>query len=126
MRTYGKLFMVTIRQLAEAAISGDNFALRSLYQDFVRESPRFSECPDPQISDTRVLAAAASLIELLAERSKQAPPAWAAEVGPLQEPIYLVPSARTMKHLRTLCEKQSPKSLRKRGFYAPPNFLEFV
>ncbi len=118
--------MVTIRELAEAAISGDNFALRSLYQDFVDESPQFSECPRPQISDRRVLAAAASLIELLAERSKQLPPAWAAEVGALQEPIYLVPSAKTMKRLRILCEKESPKPLHKRGFYAPPNFLEFA
>lgn len=97
--------MVTIRDLAEAAISGDNFALRSLYQDFVSESPKLSEYPRPQTNDKRVLAAAASLIELFAERSKQIPPAWAAEIGALQEPIYLVPSAKTMKHLRILCEK---------------------
>ena len=118
--------MVTIRDLAEAAISGDNFALRSLYQDFARELPQLSECPQPQVTDKRVLAAAASLIELLAERSKQLPPSWAAEVGALKEPIYLVPSAKTMKHLRVLCEKESPAPLYKRGFYAPPNFLEFA
>jgi hypothetical protein len=29
--------MPTIKELAEAAISGDNFALRSLYQDFAHE-----------------------------------------------------------------------------------------
>jgi hypothetical protein len=118
--------MVTIRDLAEAAISGDNFALRSLYQDFLRESPQISKCQRPQTNDVRVLAAAASLVELFAERLKQSPPAWAAEIGPLQQPIYLVPSAKTMKHLRVLCESQSPKPLHKRGFYAPPNFLEFA
>ncbi len=118
--------MDTIRELAEAAISGDNFALRSLYQDFIRESPRLSEYPKPQISDKRILAAAASMIELLAERTKQTPPAWTADIGPLEEPIYLVPSAKTMKWLRILCENQSPASLHKRGFYAPPNFLEFA
>jgi len=81
--------------------------LRSLYQDFVSESPKLSGYPRPQTNDKRVLAAAASLIELLAERSKQIPPAWAAEIGALQEPMYLVPSAKTMKHLRVLCEKES-------------------
>ncbi len=95
--------MATIRDLAEAAISGDNFALRNLYQDFVRELPKLSEYPRPQTNDKRILAAAAFLIELLAERSKQVPPASAAEIVALQKPIYLVPSAKTMKHLRVLC-----------------------
>jgi hypothetical protein len=83
--------MATIKELAEAAISGDNFALRSLYQDFAHESRRLSEYPRPQTNDKQVLAAAASLIELLAERSKQSPPAWTTEIGALPKPIYLVP-----------------------------------
>ena len=118
--------MATIKELAEAAISGDNFALRSLYQDFAHESRRLSDCPRPQTNDKQVLAAAASLIELLAERSKQSPPAWTTEIGALPKPIYLVPSANKMRRLRTLCENESPQPLRKRGFYAPPNFLEFA
>ena len=80
----------------------------------------------PQTGDERVLAAAASLIELFAERSKQNPPSWTKKIGALKEPIYLVPSADKMKRLRELCENESPQPLRKRGFYAPPNFLEFA
>ncbi len=118
--------MIKAEELARAALDGDNFALRSLYQDMMRENQHIQECPRPQTNDVRILAAAASLIELLAQRTGQNPPSWTAAIGPLSEPIYLVPSAKVMKRLRTLCENESPPALYKRGFYAPPNFLEFA
>lgn len=118
--------MVTIEDLANAALSQDNFALRSLYQDMTKDIPNLTEYPRPKTTDAKVLAAAASLIELLAQRVGQSPPAWAAEIGPLSQPIFLVPSASVMKRLYKLCEAESPAPLRKRGFYAPPNFLEFA
>jgi len=31
-----------------------------------------------------------------------------------------------MKRLRELCKTKAPEPLHKRGFYAPPNFLEFA
>lgn len=118
--------MVTIEQLAAAALNGESLLLRSLTQDLLREQPRLSEYPKPQTDDARLLAASASLIELLALRSHQTPPSWAKEVGALPEPIYLLKAAASMKHLRALCETEAPEPLRKRGFYAPPNFLEFA
>jgi len=116
--------MVRIEELAEAAINQDAFSLRSLTQDLLREYPKLKDVPRPRATAFRTLAAAASLVELLAERLQQEPPAWAREVGPLPEPIHLLKAATTMKHLRALCEQQAPEPLRKRGFYAPPNFLE--
>jgi hypothetical protein len=77
-------------------------------------------------NDSRLLAAAASLVELFALRLGQAPPLWTKDVGALPEPIYLLKAATSMKRLRELCETESPEPLRKRGFYAPPNFLEFA
>jgi hypothetical protein len=118
--------MTRVEELAKAALCGDNFALRSRYQDMIRENQYVEECPRPRTSDVQILAAAASLIELLAQRTGQNPPAWTAEIGPLAEAIYLVPSAKVMKRLRELCENESPQPLHKRGFYAPPNFLEFA
>jgi len=118
--------MVMIEQLAKAALSGDSLRLRSLYQEMVLEKQKLSECQRPQISDKRLLALAASLIELMAERTQQSPPKWTEEVSTLLEPMYLVPSANSMKRLRVLCETQSPYPLRKRKLYAPPNFLEFA
>lgn len=116
--------MIRLEQLAEAAINQDAFLLRSLTQDFVRDRPTLKNVPLPDVADSRVMAAAASLVELLAARSHQEPPAWTGTIGASPEPIYLVKAAASMKHLRELCEEQSPEPLRKRGFYAPPNFLE--
>src|SRR5438876_8036561 len=116
--------MVRIEQLAEAALNQDAFLLRSLTQDLLCERPNLKEFSRPKEVDFRTLAAAASLIELLAERLHQEPPAWTREVRALPEPIHLVRAAASMKHLRALCEQEAPEPLRKRGFYAPPNFLE--
>lgn len=118
--------MVTIEQLAQAALAGDSLSLRSLTQDFLRGKPSLREYPPPRTEDARLLAAAASLIELFAMRLQQTPPPWTKDVAPLSEPIFLLKAAATMKRLRALCETQSPEPLRKRGFYAPPNFLEFA
>jgi hypothetical protein len=118
--------MATLEKMAEAALNRESLLLRSLTQDLLRETPNLSECPKPQTNDPCVLAAAASLVELLAQRFRQAPPKWTKDVGALPEPVYLVKAAETMKRLRALCETSTPDPLRKRGFYAPPNFLEFA
>ena len=116
--------MVRIEQLAEAAINQDALSLRGLTQDLLRERPKLKNFPRPVAVDFTTLAASAALIEMFAERLHQEPPTWTREIGPLPEPIYLVKAAATMKRLRALCERQAPEPLRKRGFYAPPNFLE--
>src|SRR5262245_55995214 len=118
--------MVTLEQLAVAALKRESLLLRSLTQDLLRENPNLSECPKPKTNDSRILAAAASLVELLAMRLRQAPPTWTKDVGALPEPVYLLKAAESMKRLRELCEIGAPEPLRKRGFFAPPNFLEFA
>jgi hypothetical protein len=116
---------VRIEELAEAALRLDNFALQDLAQEFLRQNPRLDEVSKPQTDDLRVLAAAASLLELFASRAGQTPPSWTKEIGPLPEKVYLVKAAATGSYTRTLCDTQAPEPLRKRGFRAPPNFLEF-
>ncbi len=118
--------MVKIEQMAEAALKGDGLTVRSLVQDFYRESPRLVDIPKPAVDDERLLAASASLLELLANRLGQDAPAWTKTIGSLPEPMFLLKSASSMKRLRELCDKESPEPLRKRGFYAPPNYLEFA
>jgi hypothetical protein len=63
--------VVRIEQLAEAAIGHDALLLRSLTQDFLRERPNLREYSKPTAVNFKTLAAAASLIELLAERLNQ-------------------------------------------------------
>ena len=118
--------MVTIEQLAQAALDGESLLLRSLTQDLLRQTPSLSEYPKPQTNDSKLLAAAASLAELLALRLGQQAPPWTESVGPMPKPVYLLKAAASMKRLRELCEAESPEPLRKRGFYAPSNFLEFA
>ena len=118
--------MDLIEQLAEAALQRDSLRLRSLVQDMRRAGINWSSLPRPGTNDTRLLAMAASLAELLAARQNQAPPLWTKEIGALKEPFFLLQSAEKMKRLRVLCETKSPEPMRKRHLYAPPNFLEFA
>lgn len=118
--------MVRIEQLAEAALNGQALLARSLAQDFFRQNPQLANIPKPVVDDARILAASASLLELFALRLNQEAPPWTRSISPLAEPIFLLKAAATMKHLRILCETESPEPLRKRGFYAPPNYLEFA
>ena len=118
--------MDPIEQLADAALQRDSLRLRSLVQDMTRAKINWSTLPRPKTTDTRRLAMAASLAELLAGRQNQTPPAWTKEIGTLREPFFLLRSAETMNRLRMLCKTQSPEPLRKRQLYAPPNFLDFA
>jgi hypothetical protein len=118
--------MEQIEKIAEAALQGDGLMARSLVQDFFRSHPRLAEVSKPVTEDQRLLAAAASLLELFALRLKQQAPSWTRSIGPLTEPMFLLKSAASMPRLRALCEAESPAPLRKRGFYAPPNYLELV
>ena len=118
--------MVQIEQIAGAVLNGEGIVARSLVQDFFRENPRLKNIPKPDVNDARLLTACAALLELFASRLNQDAPKWTNNVEPLPEPIFLVGAAATMKRLRELCEKETPEPLRKRGFYAPPNYLEFA
>lgn len=118
--------MVQIEQIAEAALAGDALKLRSLVQDFLRRRPNLSAIARPQSNDERILAISAALLELFAMRTNQPAPAWTPDVGPVAEPIYLLKATQHMKRLRALCEAESPEPLRKRSFYAPPDFLTFA
>ena len=118
--------MELIEALAAAALRRDSLQVRSLAQELVRSTPRFSEIPRPTIRDARVLAIAAGLVELFALRAGQPPPAWTSEIGPSPEPCFLLEAAHKMKRLRRLCQTESPEPLRKRNLYAPPEYLTFV
>ena len=118
--------MPTLETLAESALKRDGLRLRSLVQDFVREHDEFVTIPRPETEDCQILGTAAALIELLAERAGRAAPAWTQSIGAVPFPAFLVESAFRMKRLRALCEAESPEPLRKRGLYAPPDFLSFA
>lgn len=118
--------MVRLEQLAEAALGGDALGLRALAQDWLIENPLIGHATPPASNDTDVLATAAALVELLALRARQSPPPWTAQFGSVRHPIFLVRAARTMPRLRQACEAESPLPLRRRGLFAPADFLSFA
>ena len=119
---------ITIERIAEEAFRGETRLLRGMVMAFLRENPHLHEIPRPQTNDDRILAAAASLLELFAERSGESPPDWTQEIGPLPSPVYLVTGVgpATTASIHRLADEKSPEPLRKRGFLAPPKFLTFV
>lgn len=118
--------MVTLETLAEAALRRDSLHLRSLAQDFMRDHPQLTSIPRPAIDNPQILGTAAALLELLAQRTGQTAPAWTREIDAVPEPMFLLEAATRMKRLRALCEAESPEPLRRRGLFAPPDFLTFA
>ncbi len=94
--------MTTLDELARAALDSNALLARSLAQDFIRNNPVLTEVKSPAVSDARVLAASAALLELFALRTNQPAPVWTSVVSGLEKPIYLVKAALTMKRLRAL------------------------
>lgn len=121
---------ITIEKIARAALDRDeDRPLRGAVMEFLRQNRNLSVVPRPNTKDGAVLAVAASLLELFAQRSGQAPPGWTAEIGPLPTPIYLVKEVigpATAKALRRSAEENSPSPLKSRNILAPPKYLTFV
>jgi hypothetical protein len=118
--------MVTLEELAQAALARDHLRLRSLTHDLLRQHEKLAELTSPATASAQVLSVAAGLVELLALRRQEPAPEWVEAVGPLKEPFYLLEAARHFKHLRRLCETESPEPLRRRNLLAPPDFLTFA
>jgi hypothetical protein len=118
--------MGSLEDIARTALEGDALALRGLVQDWLGTGIVLAEVPCPATRDPAVLATSAALIELFAQRTKQAAPAWTSVVSALPEARYLLRSAVTMKRLRRMCEEESPWPLKRRNLFAPADYLRFA
>jgi len=118
--------MVTIEQIAAMILADDPLEARSLVQDFQRQAPVLADELRPVGTSREVLVVAAGFAELLAQRVGQNAPAWAADVGSLDEPLYLVKAALRSRKMRERIERESPEPLRARNVYAPPGYLEMI
>lgn len=118
--------MVKIEDLATAVLEYDSLLARTLVQEYYDPKLALAHIEKPVTEDRDILVTSAALIEMLSMRRGQNPPAWTADVGPLLHSRYLLKAAVSMQRLRRMCETEAPEPLRKRGLFAPPNFLEFV
>ena len=117
---------IPIDHIANTLLSRDDFHLRLYVRAWLREEPNFAAIPQPDTNDLRTLTAAAALVELLAQRAKQEPPSWTANVGALPEPFFALEWAERPGFTRDLCLNESPEPFKRRNIFAPPNFLEMA
>lgn len=118
--------MVRIEEIAAAALAHHSLQVRSLLQEFLRAGTVLADVPQPATADRTILALSAAFLELLGERAQEQTPDWTTQIGPVQQPIFLLEAAARMPRLRNLCEQEAPEPLRKRKIYAPPNYLALV
>jgi hypothetical protein len=123
---YGHDKMIPYDEIATALLDGQHLALRSLILDALSSRPLLATWSRPWTSDPLQLALLAGVVNLLAANSAQPSPDWTRDVPAVSPPRHLMKSAERMQNLRILCETASPEALREKGFFAPPNFLQFA
>src|SRR5580658_9711664 len=117
---------MVLAELAHALVHGEHLRARQWVLDAADEGFDWSSVPEPAGLPREEMAVAAGVAELMAARAGTRPPTWTKAVGPLDEPLLLVPSAKTMRRTRELCEREGPEGLRMRRVMALPNVLTFA
>jgi hypothetical protein len=109
--------------LVRALKACDALSARQWVSDAMHSRIQLERLARPSGLDAIEMAIAAGVVELLASRWNQSPPAWTKEVAPAPEPVFLVQAARRLPRLRRSCEIEGPEPLRRRRLLAPPDFL---
>jgi len=117
---------VKVEDIAQAILDSRPFDARQLTHDFWAETASFSLVSKPATDSFVVLAISAALIELFAQRRGEIPPAWAAQIGGVEAPLFLVPEFEHEPYQRDRCLRTSPRPLKSRNLFAPDNYLAFV
>ena len=121
----GKMSM-KLADLAQAMVHGDDLLARQWVLDAAAVGFEWSTVEEPVGLTREERVVAAGVVEMMAARAGTVPAAWTAAVSPLDEALFLVPSARTMRRTRELCEREGPEGLRRRRVLALPNLLTFA
>lgn len=122
----GHKTVINTLALARALLSFDAMHLRELAFDAVRMPEALAHAAAPETAVKEEQAAAAAIVELLCMRLGIEPPAWTVDSPVVDPPRHVVAAALRMPRLNALCELESPPAMRRRGFYAPPDFLSSV
>ena len=112
-----------IRDLVKALLAYDAIAARQWLADCERAKLAWSNIPMPENVSAEELSLAAAVAELMAERSGSPAPMWTRDISANARRVFLVRAAKNMPRLRKLCEEEGPEPLRRRQFFAPPDFL---
>ena len=121
-----KTDVIEIVDLVRAVLDHRALDARQLTQDFWAATKILSEVVPPKGLTNLELAVAASLLELFALRRGELPPSWTKAVPGVDREVFLIPEFEAVPYQRERCLKTAPEPLRKRGLYAPDNYLSFV
>jgi hypothetical protein len=110
-------------ELVLAALRGDDLSVRQLVKDAARASFAWDNAPAPDFRYPRARAVYAGIVELLASRHGQLPPAWTRDVGAAPAPVFLVRAAKRSPALRRVVEREAPAPLKKRNVLATAQYL---
>jgi hypothetical protein len=99
----------------------DDLVVRQWVADCIHERVTWTTLTAPVGLDRNELALAAALVEMMALKTGQPPPAWAMSAPAASETIYLIPKSmpRTLK----AAEQNSPEPMRRRHIVAPDTYL---
>ncbi len=114
---------MSLNELVHAVLNYDALAARQWVADAQRAGFRWGEISAPTELNQTEMALAAGLVELFAERAGIPAPPWTQTVKAAPQPRWLVRGADTLPRLRIMCEHEGPAPLRRRGLFAPPEFL---
>jgi len=115
--------MMKLEELVRAVLDNQLVEARQWIADAQRTGVRFDALPAPAVQSNQERVLAAGLVELLAFRGEQMPPAWASEVGSLPEPFFVGKRLKEMPRSAEDAMVNGPEPLRRRNIYASPNFL---
>lgn len=115
-----------IRDLVRALLNYEPLAARQWVLDFSTSAGRWSDVEPPVDANAEELSLAAALVEMMAARAGELSPSWTSEVKAGPRAVFLVKSAERMPRLRSICQEQGPEPLRRRQFFAPPDFLTYA
>lgn len=112
-----------VRELVDALVRDDLLAARQWVKDARRAGTCMSDLMAPQGPDAARYAAAAGLVELLAQRAGEEPPEWSVSPRPAPCDVWLDKGLLSVPILRERSEQYAPEPLRRRRLFALPGFL---
>lgn len=114
----------TIEEVVRSAMGDDALEQQIVLLAFMHDEPVLEQVERPVGDDQVILAAAASILELLAEHTRQPAPAWTSGVGAVQSPVYLgmgdmVQNPRWVE----MAHRDAPEAMRKRNLFSMAEYL---
>ena len=114
------------RELTAAILRRDDLSARQMVKDAKRLGFSWANAPAPDFSSRGARAVYAGIVELMADRNGQVPPAWTCDVPASPAPLFLVHATKKSKGLRRDSLSGTPDPLKKRNVFALPDYLDVL